>query len=114
MRSSLILALIAVTPVIAACGDDDPCDPNANSGCDDGEACERVQGTEETACVAPVVVEGRVFDLATNAGIEGARIVALDANNTAISFIAVSDSSGHYSLGIPTPRNPDGTPAASF
>ncbi|HWU88576.1 MAG TPA: carboxypeptidase-like regulatory domain-containing protein [Kofleriaceae bacterium] len=110
---TVILVAIFLGSMVSGCGDDGPCDANANSGCDDGKSCERIQGGEETTCAAPVTVEGRVFDLATNAGIGGARIVALDANSAASSFVAVSDSSGHYSLIIPTPRNPDGTPAAS-
>jgi hypothetical protein len=47
--------------LVGACGDD-PCDPAANTGCDDNQACERVQGSDPT-CVAAVVVVGRVFDL---------------------------------------------------
>lgn len=56
------------------CGGDDTCDPVANSGCDDNQACERVQ--DKPTCVAAVVVVGRVFDLETDAAVEGVRIVA--------------------------------------
>jgi hypothetical protein len=98
--------------VVAGCGDD-PCDPVTNTGCDDNQACERVQGDEPT-CVAAVVVVGRVFDLDTNAGIAGARIVAIDANGAAISFVATSGSDGKYTLPIPTARTSAGAPAESF
>lgn len=109
--STRISALLAAL-VIAGCGDD-PCDPAANTGCDDNQACERVQGGEPT-CVAAVVVAGRVFDLETNAGVAGARIVALDANGAAASFVATSGSDGSYTLPIPIARTSAGAPAESF
>ena len=62
---------LVLASLVAGCGDD-PCDPVANTGCDDSQACELVQGGDPT-CVAAVVVVGRVFDLETNAGIGGAR-----------------------------------------
>jgi hypothetical protein len=106
----IIVTSIAMAMLGTGCGDDGPCDFNANTGCDDGKACERVQDSAEPICAAPVVVTGRVFDLDTNKGIAGARILGLDANNAAISFVAISDASGNYSLGIPTLRTADGAP----
>ncbi|HEY5945939.1 MAG TPA: hypothetical protein VIV40_10635, partial [Kofleriaceae bacterium] len=85
IRLTAVLALL-----VAGCGDD-TCDPVANTGCDTNQACERVQGGDPT-CVAAVVVVGRVFDLDTNAGVGGARIVAVDANGAAVSFVATSAS----------------------
>ena len=95
------------------CGGDDTCDPVANTGCDDNQACERVQGGEPT-CVAAVVVVGRVFDLESDAGVSGARLVALDANGAAMSFVATSGSDGSYTLPIPITRTSAGAPAESF
>ncbi len=105
--------VIALSIFATACGGDDTCDPFANTGCDDNKACELVQGGEPT-CVAAVVVVGRVFDLETDAGIAGARIVALDANGAATSFVATSGSDGSYTLPIPTTRTSAGAPAESF
>jgi hypothetical protein len=99
--------------LVVGCGGDDTCDAVANTGCDDNQACERVQGGEPT-CVAAVVVAGRVFDLETNSGIGGARIVALDANGAAMSFVATSASDGTYTLAIPTTRTSAGAPAETF
>jgi hypothetical protein len=111
------MRLINVTPIAIAiglwtsgCGGDETCDLDKNTGCDDGKACESVTGTGEPICAKPVYVTGRVFDLDTGTGIAGARILGLDANNAAITFVAVSDSDGKYKLGIPTLRNADGTP----
>lgn len=104
--------LALLVTLVAGCGDD-PCDPVANTGCDDNQACERIQGGDPT-CVAAVVVAGRVFDLETNSGIAGARIVALDANGGAVSFVATSGSDGSYTLPIPTMRTSAGAPAEAF
>lgn len=99
--------------LVASCGDD-PCNFAKNTGCDDGQACEMVQGNTEATCVAAVVVTGRIFDLGTDKGIANARIVALDPNGAAVSSVAVSSSDGTYSLPIPTLRNADGSPSTSF
>ncbi len=107
VRLAVVLSL-----VVAGCGDD-TCDPVGNSGCDDNQSCERVQNGEPT-CVAAVVVVGRVFDLETGVGIAGARIVALDANGAAMSFVATSAVDGSYTLRIPITRTSEGEPAESF
>ena len=84
------------------------CSVDRQTGCEDGLACESVPGFGAD-CFAPVTVTGSVFDLATSAPVEGARVVARDANNAALSGVAITDASGNYSLPVPTPRNPDGT-----
>ncbi len=99
--------------LVIGCGGDDTCDAVANTGCDDNQACEVVQGGQPT-CVAAVVVTGRVFDLETNSGLGGARIVALDANGAAMSFVATSASDGTYTLAIPITRTGAGAPAETF
>ena len=109
--STRLIALVGMVAV--GCGGDDTCDPVANSGCDDNQACELVQGGEPT-CVAAVAVVGRVFDMETNAGIGGARIVALDANGAAMSFVVSSAADGSYTLPIPTARTSAGAPAETF
>ena len=107
-----ITALLAML-VVGCGGGDDTCDAVANTGCDSNQACELVQGGKPT-CVAAVVVVGRVFDLETNSGVGGARVVALDANGAAMSFVATSATDGTYSLAIPTSRMSDGAPAETF
>jgi len=94
--------------VLVGCSDD-PCDPLAQTGCDDNQVCETVQGGEP-ACFAPVAIEGRVFDLANDDGIEKARVVAVDVNGAAVSNVSTSKEDGSYRLPIPTVRNKDGTP----
>lgn len=108
LRFSPLLLLVTV-----GCGGDDQCDPNKNTGCDDHQACERVQGGDPK-CVAALEVVGRVFDLDTNAGVAGARIVAIDANGAAASFVATSGSDGSYTLQIPVDRTSAGAPAMTF
>ena len=82
----------------AACGDDEPCNPQANTGCEDGLVCEEVTGGEP-ACFAPVVVRGDVFDLRGIARDEGALVVVrpdqyvahvlpLDAHDELSAFFA--------------------------
>jgi hypothetical protein len=85
------------------------CNVEAQTGCGEGLACESVEASN-SACFAPVVVKGRVFDMADDAGVEGAHVLARDANNAAASGVAVTDVEGHYSLAVPTPRKADGTP----
>lgn len=91
------------------------CDVALNTGCDGttdaGEelVCENVQGAAPD-CFPPIFVQGRVFDLATDEGIEGAHVVARDANNAAESGVAVSEMDGGYQLRVPVPRNAEGQP----
>jgi len=98
---------------LVACGGDDngPCDPVAQSGCSNGQACEQVSGGDP-ACFAPIEVHGRVLDLADSHGIADARVVAVDVNGAAVSSVAISGSDGTYALPVPAQRNADGTPSA--
>jgi hypothetical protein len=75
--------------------------------------CENVSGGQP-ACFAPIAIEGRVFDLANQAGVASARVVAVDVNGSAVSNVVTSASDGKYKLPIPTDRNADGTPAVSL
>lgn len=104
-----------VLPLAVACGgddkadDDEPCSLEAQTGCEQGLVCEEVVGGEP-GCFAPITVKGKVFDTGSSAGVEGARVVARDANDAPISSVAVTDSSGDYSLNVPTRRNQEGEP----
>lgn len=83
------------------------CSVDRQTGCGDGEACESIPG-QGAGCFSPVTVSGRVIDLATGEPIPDARVVARDANNAAISGIAISDENGEYTLPVPTPRDAEG------
>jgi hypothetical protein len=117
LRLLLLAGLALGTP---ACGgdDDDPkpqgkgCDVVAQSGCEGAQVCEQVTGAEPK-CFAPVSVKGKVFDTTTGAGIEGAHVVARDANEVAISTVSVSAADGSYELQVPSPRNQDGKPVTT-
>jgi hypothetical protein len=105
---------------LSGCGDDEPppkqekpeCSATTGEGCDPGFVCEEVEGGK-AACFAPLIVSGRVFDLSNDAAIEGARVVARDANGAAVSSVAVSDGDGHYELRVPAKRVSGGGIAAS-
>lgn len=83
------------------------CSPGYQTGCEAGLVCEEVQGGN-SACFPPVTVLGQVFDLTTDEPVEGAHVVARDANAVAVSDVAVTDASGQYELAVPTRRDADG------
>jgi hypothetical protein len=84
------------------------CSTETEAGCEEGKVCENVPGSTP-ACFPPVTLGGRVFNLKTDAAIEGAHVVARDANFAAMSGVAVTDAAGKYELKVPTPRKEDGT-----
>ncbi len=88
------------------------CSPVDQTGCAGGQVCEEVQGGEP-ACFAPLRVAGRVFDLLDDSDIEGARVVARDANEAAVSTVAISAADGSYSLVVPAKRSANGEPVSS-
>ena len=87
----------------------DACDPIAQTGCDENLVCEEVVDGG-TACFAPVVLRGNVFDQADDSGIGGATVVALDANRAPASTVAVTDPSGDYEIQVARQRDTDGNP----
>lgn len=123
MRPSALARPFAllVLSAAAACGSSggSPCDPIAQAGCDATQVCAPVSGGSP-ACFDPVYVSGRVYDLATGAGLGGARVVALDVDGAPASRIGTSAPAtdpvpGAYALPVPMTRNGDGSPvAASF
>lgn len=88
------------------------CATETEAGCPVDQVCEEVPNGYPT-CFPPLNVRGQVFDLATTAPIAGAHVVARDANFAAVSGVAVTDANGMYTLTVPAPRNPDGTPIAA-
>jgi hypothetical protein len=116
-----VFTAIGSLVLLMGCGGDDEsdadkkkCDYAQQTGCEQGQVCEQVEGDEgTTGCFAPVLVEGRVVRSDDpKQGIEAARVVGRDENGAVVSFrIAVSKSDGSYSLRVPTKRKADGTPA---
>jgi hypothetical protein len=113
-RSVSVFALL----LAAGCGDDDPpppkpasCELGSTDDCPSGQVCEEVEGGPN-ACFAPLVVRGHVFDVTDEAPIEGALVVARDANGAAISPVAVTGADGAYSLRVPGKRTAEGDLAA--
>ncbi len=89
------LILVSAT-VLLACGGANhagPCDPAAQTGCGAGQACETVQGGSP-ACFAPVLVRGTVADATTGGLLNGARVVALDADRAPLSAVRVTANDG--------------------
>ncbi len=110
MRNHREWLIAAAAMMLAACGGDDgTCDPANPEACEDGLVCDAVEGGEP-GCFAPVVIRGEVFDLADEAAVEGAHVVALDVNGAALSEVAISDETGAYELSLPSTRSADGVP----
>ena len=107
---ALAAALAATT---AACGGDDKksCDVAKQTGCSTGLVCEPIEGGSP-ACVQPLMIRGNVFDLGTSIGIESARVVALDANRSPVSTVAITDAAGDFQIEVSNPRTKDGAPVA--
>lgn len=95
---------IAGTDGEPVCG----CSVATEAGCEEGTVCEEVPGANPV-CFAPVTLGGKVFDLASGGAVEGAHVVARDANFAALTGVAVTDAAGHYVLTVPVPRDEDGT-----
>lgn len=87
------------------------CSPDTEVGCPTGQVCEEVE-SGEPACFDPVLIEGRVFDLQTDAAVSGARVVARNASYVAISPVATSGADGRYRLAVPTRRDRAGQPVS--
>src|SRR5690606_2216567 len=95
----------------AGCNESAECTLGSSEGCGEGLVCEAFPG-DEARCTAPLFLEGRVFDAMTGEPVEGARVVALDANGGARSGVAFTDADGMYELRVSIPRNDEGQPQA--
>lgn len=83
------------------------CSPDDPDSCEGERSCElRTDGAH--ACYDPVVLAGRVFDLVTDDGIPGARVIAADQTGAAATNVAVTGADGGYQLPVPVTRQPDG------
>jgi hypothetical protein len=111
MRSLLMRGVMSGTVLLAlGCGDDAPpadeveaCEPATEKGCEAGLVCEEVEG-QAPACFAAIKLRGRVFDTSTDAAIPDARVVARDANQAALSAVAITDANGSFELAVPAKR----------
>lgn len=84
------------------------CSTETEGGCGVGLVCEVVPDGYP-GCFPPVTVAGQVFDLQSGAGLEGAHVVARDANFAAVTGVAITNAQGDYVLTVPTPRKSDGS-----
>jgi hypothetical protein len=109
MRSTTPMCALGLLVGLVGCGDNNACDPVANTGCDTGLTCELVTNGNP-ACFHPLYLRGDVFDLANNNPVAGARVVALDVNSAPRSSVAITDASGNYQLQVAAERNSDGVP----
>jgi len=109
----IAFSILLITLSLSACGGgSETCVLGEPSGCGADLVCEAVTDGQ-ARCFAPIHVEGRVFDLATNTGIVGARVVAIDANGAPVSTVVESGANGAYSLPVPTTRDTSGGAVAA-
>ena len=91
-------------------GPGDSCQPAASgSDCREGLSCDPLADGSGNVCGAPLTLRGKVEDAASGAAINGARVIALNAEGTPVGDVAQSDSDGAYQLSVPALRNPDGS-----
>mgnify|MGYP000436370314 CR=1 FL=1 len=84
------------------------CSPDDPDSCQDDRSCER-RTDGAYACYDPVLLAGRVFDLVSDDGVPGARVIAADQTGAAATNVAVTGADGAYQLAVPVTRQPDGT-----
>jgi hypothetical protein len=109
MKRLICVAMLLLLFVTGCSNESSACNPIAQTGCEEGLVCEEVVGGG-SACFAPVVLRGNVFDQADESGIEGATVVALDANRSPASTVAVTDAGGDYQIQVARQRDTDGNP----
>ena len=102
MRAILLSTMVIMA---SACAPKE-CDVADPRTCTNSQVCERVQGGKPQ-CFAPVLVQGHVFDLATNGGIAAAQVLATDENGAPVGVPVTSGDDGAYSLRVPTERSGD-------
>lgn len=90
----------------------DACDPLATDPCEGDYTCEQItdQGNR-TACVTKVYLKGKVFDLATDAAISDALVMAQNTKDGVATDVVRTATDGSWSLEIRVTRNSHGDPA---
>ncbi|MFT5355210.1 MAG: hypothetical protein ACI9KE_002426 [Polyangiales bacterium] len=95
---------------LVACGsDDEMCDPSAPDACEGAQICAALP-SGASMCVDDFLLQGIISDALTGAPIEGARIIARDANGAPRSEVARSAADGSYSLPVAVERTEGGIP----
>jgi hypothetical protein len=118
LRSLTLLTLGAV--FFTGCSDDannndnqpKSCSVEAQTGCATGLVCEEVAG-KDPMCLSPVSFKGKVVDALDGKAIAGARVVARDANDAAVSPVSITAADGTYTLSVPAKRDAQGKPLAA-
>ena len=103
MRKTILISFALVT----ACGGPKECKLDDVSSCPSSLACETVQGRQAPLCLAPVTLEGRVFDITATTGIVDAEVIATDENGAPAGNAVKTTTGGAYTLRIPTARTDD-------
>ncbi|HEX9400359.1 MAG TPA: carboxypeptidase regulatory-like domain-containing protein [Anaeromyxobacter sp.] len=116
-RSLAFVALVALALAASACGGSSSsgpvCNTVAQAGCAAGQYCEPLTNGG-VGCFAPVLLRGTVLDpTAVTTALDGARVVALDANRAPVSTVAVSASGGAYELKVRATRDTSGKPVSA-
>jgi hypothetical protein len=120
MQSRTSLSLFLLTSAVlamTACGGDSSskekkeCQLGTSVGCEEGLICEAVEN-DKNACFEPISIEGTVTDALDGSAVEGALVVARDANGAAVSGTAETDAKGNYSLVVPVKRDAEGNPTS--
>lgn len=99
-----------------SCGSDSAGPVERGGECDDegavcvaGLVCAPV--TDGTArCFSPVFLRGEVTDSMDATAIEGAHVIALDDQGSAITSVAVTGPDGRYEVELPVERDAEGNP----
>jgi hypothetical protein len=119
LRSMTMISLTLGTVFFAiGCGDDvdenqsKGCSLDAQTGCAAGFVCEEVEG-QDPMCLSPVSFKGKVMNALDDKPVAGARVVARDANDAAVSAVAITAADGTYSLSVPAKRDAQGKPLAA-
>ncbi len=84
------------------------CEPEFSYCRDELRCSEVVDGSHR--CFMPVLLVGAVSDSRSGAAVEGAHIIGIDDEGSAVTSVAVSDVDGHYELDVPVLREEDGDP----
>ncbi len=99
-----VCAVFTAVVVATGCGPKE-CELDDPSSCGSGLVCAPVEGRERPLCARPVQLEGKVFDLESGEGIEGALVAARDENGAPVGEIVATDAAGNYVLPVPSIRS---------
>lgn len=112
MKRTMLLAALAALMATGCGGDDESCEVGKADACDDGLVCEAVAGEDDGRCFPETVITGRVLEASDNAGVAGARVVALDATtNAPVGAVVTTDATGAFRIPVKFARSvEEGTP----